>query len=57
LEFKNLALEIKEFAFDQFQFPACEACNQKYSSLEIKAKDVVQRLTGDSTFSAEICHR
>ena len=50
---KTLALEIKEFAFDQFQFPACEACNQKYSSLEIKAKDVVQRLTGDKALSNE----
>jgi len=50
---KTSTLELKEFAFDQFQFPACETCNQKYSNLEIKAKDVVQRLIGEKALSSE----
>lgn len=28
----------REFAFDQFTFPACEACNSRFSALESKTK-------------------
>jgi hypothetical protein len=50
---KTLSLDFKEFAFDQFRFPACESCNQKYSNLELKAKDVISRLTAEKALSGE----
>jgi hypothetical protein len=34
----------RQYAFSQFQFPACEACNGIYSSLEGKAKAIVLKL-------------
>lgn len=30
-----------EFAFDQFHFPACQSCNDRYSGFEAQAKEVV----------------
>lgn len=30
----------REFAFDQFTFPACEKCNDKYSALESKVQKI-----------------
>lgn len=48
---KNLATkEMSErvFAFDQFTFPACSSCNQKYSHLENRAKkSMCSVLSGD----------
>jgi hypothetical protein len=34
----------RKFAADQFQFPACEACNNAYADLEGRAKGYVVRL-------------
>lgn len=33
-------------AFDQLTFPACEKCNSDFSSLEERAKTVIERLLG-----------
>lgn len=33
-----------EFAFDQFTFPACQACNEQFSDLESYAKRVLTKL-------------
>jgi len=33
--------DFREFAFDQFTFPACEACNLEHSNLEAHAKDLM----------------
>jgi hypothetical protein len=41
---KEEQLEIAKFPFDQFGFPACEECNNKFSSLEAEAKRVVETL-------------
>lgn len=34
----------KQFAFDQFRFPACSRCNETFSVLESRAKSVMQNL-------------
>ncbi len=34
----------REYSFDRFTFPACEACNTKHSFLENQAKSVVEKL-------------
>lgn len=33
----------RKFAADQFQFPACEACNSAYSELEGRAKSYMTK--------------
>lgn len=42
----------REFAFDQFTFPACEACNSEHSDLEADAKDLVERTLAADPLSA-----
>lgn len=42
----------RRFAADQFQFPACEACNTKYSDLEGRAKGHVVQLLNNSNLTA-----
>lgn len=34
----------REFAFDQFTFPACEQCNNRHSALESAAKTVLEKV-------------
>ena len=34
----------REFAFDQFTFPACEACNTKHSTLEARTKATLEKI-------------
>jgi len=51
LDINKNKFEKRELAFDQFQFPSCESCNQKYSSLEIKAKEIVLRLINEDDLS------
>lgn len=34
-------LKLRKFSFDQLKFPACSNCNNNFSKLEEKAKDVV----------------
>jgi len=50
---KTSSLEIREFAFDQFQFPACESCNSKYALLETRAKNIIQRILAEEALSNE----
>lgn len=42
-----------KFAFDQFRFPACGACNLRWSQFEEKAKRVVQAICNKAPVSAE----
>lgn len=49
---KNPA-EFREFAFDQFTFPACEACNLEHSKLEAHAKELMLRVLGSGSLKAE----
>ncbi|MHA1280547.1 MAG: hypothetical protein ACTSQ8_25600 [Candidatus Helarchaeota archaeon] len=37
-DFESCAYSLKQLAFDQFVFPACEACNNRFAELEGKAK-------------------
>lgn len=46
-------LEMRRFAFDQFQFPACESCNAKYSDLEEKARKIVKNILNEGELSSE----
>jgi hypothetical protein len=41
-----------EFAFDQFTFPACEKCNEKYSALESEAKKVIETILQDGAINS-----
>lgn len=50
---KTSKLELKKFAFDQFQFPACEKCNQEHSALEVKAKAVLKNLIAENPLSSK----
>lgn len=42
-DFRN-GFRPREFAFDQFCFPACDRCNNQYSGLEDQAKSVLRRI-------------
>lgn len=42
----------RRFAADQFQFPACEACNSAYSDLEGRAKSYVTKLVASEPLTA-----
>jgi hypothetical protein len=42
----------RQFAFDQFVFPACEICNTKYSALESKAKSTMLAIFDDKPVSS-----
>lgn len=37
----------REYAFDQFTFPACEQCNSRHSTLESAAKIVLEKVLGN----------
>jgi hypothetical protein len=50
---KTRELETKYFAFDQFAFPACEACNQRYSTLEGQARVVMQEILNARGISSQ----
>ena len=41
---EDAAKRERKFAADQFQFPACEACNRDYSDLEGRAKSYMTKL-------------
>jgi len=44
----------RQFAADQYQFPACEACNSRYSDLEGRTKaNMAKLLNGQSLSAAE----
>ncbi|QQS05570.1 MAG: hypothetical protein IPK50_01445 [Fibrobacterota bacterium] len=42
---------IKSFAFDQLTFPSCTVCNAAFSSLEEKAKEVMNKMLGNADLS------
>ena len=42
---------VKLFSFDQFTFPACDACNNSYSALEGRAGKVVNKMLGKEAVS------
>jgi hypothetical protein len=52
LDTEKMALVHKEFAFDQFKFPACKECNEKHSELENNARDVIVRLIKDDVLAS-----
>ena len=43
----------RAFAFDQLTFPACEACNEGASALEVVAKSCMERVLAEQPISAE----
>src|SRR5262249_14984502 len=43
--------DFREFAFDQFVFPACETCNLEHSELEAHAKDLMLRVLASSSLA------
>lgn len=42
----------REYAFDQFTFPACEKCNEKYSALEGEAKKIIETILQDDAINS-----
>jgi hypothetical protein len=45
----------REFSFDQFTFPACNVCNNKYAKLERDVKPIITKiLSNTSVFAEEI---
>lgn len=42
----------KFISFDQFTFPSCETCNNKFSEFEAKAKSVVYQLVNNQALSS-----
>ncbi|GEM_PF-1108351 len=53
---KSKKIDFAIFSFDQFQFPACDECNSKYSILENKAKVVIQSLLSNAPLSSNDMH-
>ena len=43
----------REYAFDQFTFPACEGCNNKYASLEAEVKSIIEGILSEQFVSTE----
>jgi len=41
------------FAFDQFVFPSCTKCNEKYSKLEEDAKDIVLKILKNADVTSD----
>jgi len=48
---KNKVLSQRTFAFDKFTFQACSKCNQKFSSLEAKAKQTINLVLSANSIS------
>jgi len=46
-------LEERQYAFDQFTFPACDACNSKYAQLESDVKPIIIKLLSETSVLAE----
>jgi hypothetical protein len=47
------SLSIKQFAFDQFQFPACDDCNSRYSEFENKSKEIIISILDNASLSSD----
>ena len=53
----GLPWEPRLYSFDQFQFPACDTCNQAYASLEGTAKGIVSTLLVNGPLDQGQCVR
>lgn len=51
-EYKEEGLPLRRFAFDQFRFPACTACNKNFAQLEGLAKPVVLNILSKDRITA-----
>jgi len=51
-DFKN-GFKERKFSFDQFTFPACLSCNNKYANLEGKVKPVLIRILNEESVTTE----
>ncbi len=49
---KDKVLEPREYAFDQFTFPACSMCNNGFHQLESRAAQVMRSLLGRKPLSS-----
>ncbi|MDX1749904.1 MAG: hypothetical protein R3271_06250 [Methylophaga sp.] len=51
---KNIETEVKTrtFAFDQFSFPACSLCNEKYANLEEQVKPILETIIAGKAIKA-----
>ncbi|GFD70119.1 hypothetical protein [Alteromonas sp. KUL106] len=45
--------EERRFSFDQFTFPACLKCNNKYASLERDAKGILEKILNEESVTTE----
>jgi hypothetical protein len=52
VKFDDPSKSARRFAADQFQFPACEACNSRYSDLEGRTKANITKLLNEQSLSA-----
>lgn len=52
VQFNLQGTPARRFSADQFQFPACEGCNLRYSNLEGRAKSNIMRLLEKEALSA-----
>ena len=43
----------REFSFDRFQFPACDQCNEKFSAMEEKSKQIMLHLINNQPLNNE----
>lgn len=45
--------DLRKFAFDQFSFPACDSCNNEYSTLEANVKPIIGKVLNDINVTAK----
>ena len=43
----------RKYAFDQFTFPACDTCNNKYAELEGNVKSIILKILNDESILTE----
>lgn len=51
-DFEN-GFKERKFSFDQFTFPACVSCNNKYADLEGKVKPILERILNEEQVTTE----
>jgi hypothetical protein len=45
--------KLREYSFDQLEFPACGTCNSKFSALESQAKNVILNILDEQCLSTD----
>jgi hypothetical protein len=46
----------RKYSWDAFSFPACDACNTRWSNIEANVKRVVERMMeGDALSASDLC--